>query len=151
MTDELGRATESAWTRPLQDRLDSWKEIASYLKRDVTTVRRWEKREGLPVHRHLHDRRESVYAYTHEVDRWWADRRTELVDKTPSSPTAAPRRSTAKWVSAAAAFALAAMAVGISLYRWRGVPEDADAPRVVRMSIQPEGAIIDLAFSPDGR
>jgi hypothetical protein len=34
--------------RPLEDRLDSWKEIAAYLKRDVTTVQRWEKREGMP-------------------------------------------------------------------------------------------------------
>ena len=42
--------------RPVEDRLDSWKEIAAYLKRDVTTVQRWEKREGMPVHRHLHDR-----------------------------------------------------------------------------------------------
>jgi len=34
-----------------EDRLDSWKEIAAYLNRDVTTVQRWEKREGMPVHR----------------------------------------------------------------------------------------------------
>ena len=33
--------------RPLEDRLDSWKEIAAYLKRDVTTVQRWEKREAM--------------------------------------------------------------------------------------------------------
>ncbi len=39
-----------------EDRLDSWKEIAAYLNRDVTTVQRWEKREGMPVCRHLHDR-----------------------------------------------------------------------------------------------
>ena len=26
---------------PAEDRLDSWKEIASYLNRDVTTVQRW--------------------------------------------------------------------------------------------------------------
>ena len=32
-------------TSPVEDRLDSWKEIAAYLKRDVTTVQRWEKRE----------------------------------------------------------------------------------------------------------
>jgi hypothetical protein len=38
-----------------EDRLDSWKEIAAYLKRDVRTVQRWEKREEMPVHRHLHD------------------------------------------------------------------------------------------------
>ncbi len=42
--------------RSPEDRLDSWKEIAAYLNRDVTTVQRWEKREGMPVHRHLHDR-----------------------------------------------------------------------------------------------
>jgi len=35
------------------ERLDSWKEIAAYLKRDESTVRRWEN-EGLPVRRHVH-------------------------------------------------------------------------------------------------
>src|SRR6185436_10631484 len=43
-------------------RLDSWKEIAAYLTRDVATVRRWEKREALPVHRHLHEKLGSVFA-----------------------------------------------------------------------------------------
>lgn len=52
------------------DTLESWKEIAAYLKRDVTTVQRWEKREGLPVHRHLHDKSGSVFARRPELDRW---------------------------------------------------------------------------------
>ena len=52
------------------DRLDSWKEIAAYLKRDVTTVQRWEKREGMPVRRHLHDKQGSVYAFRSELDTW---------------------------------------------------------------------------------
>ena len=56
--------------RPPEDRLDSWKEIASYLSRDVTTVQRWEKREGMPVHRHQHDRMGSVYAFSSELDAW---------------------------------------------------------------------------------
>ena len=43
-----------------EERLDSWKAIASYLTRDVTTVQRWEKRESMPVHRHLHDKLGSV-------------------------------------------------------------------------------------------
>ena len=55
---------------PPEHRLDSWKEIAAYLKRDVTTVQRWEKREGMPVHRHLHDRIGSVYASRGELDAW---------------------------------------------------------------------------------
>ena len=64
--------------RVANGRLDSWKEIAAYLKRDVTTVRRWEKRQGLPVHRHLLERRESVYAFTAEIDDWWLGRRNQL-------------------------------------------------------------------------
>jgi len=50
--------------------LESWKEIAAYLKRDVRTVKRWEKSEGLPVHRHLHRARSSVYAYASELHTW---------------------------------------------------------------------------------
>src|SRR5258708_21113484 len=55
-------------------RLESWKEIAAYLGRDVTTVRRWEKREGLPVRRLHHSRLGSVYAYTAEIDAWRNER-----------------------------------------------------------------------------
>jgi Tol biopolymer transport system component len=62
--------------------LESWKEIAAYLRRDVRTVIRWEKSEGLPVHRHQHRARASVYAYPHELEAWRA-RRT--VEEPPSS------------------------------------------------------------------
>ena len=31
-------------------RLESCKQIAAYLDRHITTVRRWEKQESLPVH-----------------------------------------------------------------------------------------------------
>lgn len=55
----------------LNDRkLDSWKEIADYLDREVRTVQRWEKTEGLPVHRHEHQKKSTVYAYTSELDEW---------------------------------------------------------------------------------
>ena len=60
-------------------RLDSWKEIASYLRRDVTTVQRWEKREGMPVHRHQHERMGSVYAFTSELDGWVRSRASGIV------------------------------------------------------------------------
>ena len=52
-------------------RLDGWKEIASFLNRDVRTVQRWESKENLPVHRHLHGARASVFAYQHELEVWW--------------------------------------------------------------------------------
>src|SRR5688500_15644946 len=53
-----------------EDRLDSWKEIAAYARRGVRTVRRWECEEGLPVHRHLHRKLGSVYAFKSEIDAW---------------------------------------------------------------------------------
>jgi TolB-like protein len=58
-----------------EPRLDSWKAIAAHLNRDVSTVRRWEKREGLPVHRHLHHKLGSVYAFPSEINGWWQSRR----------------------------------------------------------------------------
>lgn len=57
-----------------EDRLDSWKEIAAYLRRDVRTVQRWEKRENLPVHRHQHDKLGSVYAFRAELAQWFQTR-----------------------------------------------------------------------------
>jgi TolB-like protein/Flp pilus assembly protein TadD len=53
-----------------RDRLDSWKEIARYLGRQVRTVQVWEKLEGLPVHRHFHRSRSSVFAFRSELDAW---------------------------------------------------------------------------------
>src|SRR5215467_5409387 len=59
----------------LHDRkLDSWKEIADYLDREVRTVQRWEKTENLPVHRHEHQKKSTVYAYTSELDEWRKNR-----------------------------------------------------------------------------
>jgi len=66
---------------PTEDRLDSWKEIAVYLNRDATTVQRWEKREGMPVHRHLHDKIGSVYASKAELDAWARSRNLQAAQK----------------------------------------------------------------------
>src|SRR5512136_210855 len=53
------------------DRLDSWKEIARYLNRDVRTVQRWEETGGLPVYRRTQGRvRGAVFAYKSELDEW---------------------------------------------------------------------------------
>ena len=66
---------DSLHAKPAEPRLDSWKAIAVHLNRDVSTVRRWEKREGLPVHRHLHHKLGSVYAFPSEIDDWCRSRR----------------------------------------------------------------------------
>jgi TolB-like protein/Flp pilus assembly protein TadD len=55
-------------------KLDSWGEIASYLGREVRTVQRWERTEGLPVHRHEHKKKSTVYAYAGELDEWIRNR-----------------------------------------------------------------------------
>ena len=53
-----------------QRTLESWKQIAAYLDRSERTVRRWEASEGLPVHRHQHERQDTVFAYRHEIAAW---------------------------------------------------------------------------------
>src|SRR5690349_8724255 len=68
---EVPRTTPASSSPPDEsDRLDSWKEIASYLGREVRTVQGWEKNEGLPIHRHQHARQGSVYAFKPELDAW---------------------------------------------------------------------------------
>jgi len=76
--DEPSPGSPPLFAKPPEDRLDSWKEIAAYLKRDVTTVQRWEKREGMPVHRHLHDKLGSVYALRTDLDAWSQSRNLRL-------------------------------------------------------------------------
>src|SRR5215218_8892255 len=99
---------------PLEERLDSWKEVAAYLGRGVRTVQRWERDEGLPVHRLAHEKRGSIYAYSHEVDAWWESRRVTLsaersADDVAATPTTStptptptiPRLDRLTWISAA--------------------------------------------------
>jgi TolB-like protein/Flp pilus assembly protein TadD len=74
---------------PAEERLDSWKDIAAYLKRTVRTVQRWEKTERLPVRRHRHSKLGSVFAVKTEVDTWWASRQPSLA---PEGLTPAPAK-----------------------------------------------------------
>ena len=75
MPNEGGTTELQKEPEPSSAHLDSWKEIAGYLKRDPRTVRRWERLEGLPVHRHLHGKKGSVYAFAREIDTWLVGRR----------------------------------------------------------------------------
>jgi TolB-like protein/tetratricopeptide (TPR) repeat protein len=70
MPSKETESTTEASGPPSGLRLDSWKEIASYLKRSPRTVRRWERREGLPAHRHHHAKKGTIYAFPHELDAW---------------------------------------------------------------------------------
>jgi hypothetical protein len=61
---------EETPNRSKRSRLDSWKEIAEHVGRDVRTAIRWEHERGLPVHRVPGGKRGSVFAFTDEIDRW---------------------------------------------------------------------------------
>jgi TolB-like protein/Tfp pilus assembly protein PilF len=130
----------------LKDRLDSWKEIATYLNRDVTTVQRWEKREGMPVHRHLHDKRGSVYALTEEVDLWMRGRRLSEADpenepeaETPpveqSPKTAETPRRAGLWLALAAALCVCSLVAAWLMLQHRRVA--AVQPKIRSLAVLP--------------
>ena len=83
----MAKRPDNSADRP---RLDSWKEIASFLGRGVRTVQRWEREEGLPVHRLDHTKRGSVYASPPELTVWWESRRRLATAPASTSPTASP-------------------------------------------------------------
>jgi Tol biopolymer transport system component len=87
----------------MEDRLDSWKEIAAYLGRGIRTVQRWEREEGLPVHRLVHEKRGSIYARRQELAAWWESRRLTLASSAAGSAAgtaAASRLERVTWSSA---------------------------------------------------
>src|SRR3954468_3510167 len=112
--------------RSPEDRLDSWKEIAAYLDRDMTTVQRWERREGMPVHRHLHDRMGSVYASRAELDAWARSRNLRAAQENGNDalfpnppgppPHSAASTSLTRWTFFLPLAAAAALAIGASLW-----------------------------------
>ena len=138
-------------------RLDSWKEISQYLQRDESTVQRWEKREGMPVHRHVHEKRGSVYAFTEELDAWSEGRRQRQEQPATSSDVtvavAEPGARRRAWLIGGAV-AAAALLLSVSLVARRWVTERSPAtseavPSLVRLT-STSGLNIDPALSPDG-
>lgn len=117
----------SPTVRSPEDRLDSWKEIAAYFNRDVTTVQRWEKQEGMPVHRHLHNRMGSVYAFPAELDGWARRRKLRAAQENGTdassanlpalTPSSATPKILRRWRLILPLAAVgAALAVGASLW-----------------------------------
>ena len=93
-------------------RLESWKEIAAYLRRDVTTVQRWEKTEELPIHRHLHLKQGSVYASKGELDKW---REVRLAASASPPAVVTSERGPHPWKIAIAALLAVAIAIAAIL------------------------------------
>lgn len=110
--NETQPAAEPSGTEPGK-RLESWKEIAAFLKRDIRTVKRWEKTEGLPVRRHVHLRQASVYAYEGELEAWRANRRPALEAESANGKEAGMQGRRWVWLAAAAAVVVAALGMGV--------------------------------------
>ena len=146
----LDRPTRGA-EPPAHDRLESWKEIAAYLDKDVGTVQRWEKRAGLPVHRHSESHVRNVYASRSELDAWRnrpgmppdEGNAGHALESAPLVP-AAPRR----WgrLVASAGVVLVAVVVGASLWLERAPSlefEARDWVLIADFENQTGGAIAD--------
>jgi uncharacterized protein len=117
--------------------LDSWKEIAAYLKRDVATVRRWEKREALPVHRHLHQKLGSVYAYTAELDAWLQSRSRRI----DSPPAGRGRKVPLLGLASIAVVVIASGALG---YRFIESHRAVAKRPVIRVAVHRSGTVASL-------
>ena len=134
---------------PDNDRLDSWKEIAAYLRRDESTVRRWGKL-GLPVHRHVHKSRAAVYAYKKELDAWWnRDRQADREQDAPPQ-SAAPTRNRL-WFAAAVLGVTVLAAIVARLVLFAGHGRSANPPVALAAFMNMGGDLSYPAFSPDGK
>lgn len=131
------------------ERLDSWKEIAAYLKRGTRTVQRWEREHGLPIHRMGHQQRGQVYAFKPELDTWWNSRSPDLETETPErSPAPATRWRPSRTLLLTAGLAAALIAV-LALWRPAGRLRSEPAGRVVPLTSYP-GNEMWPAFSHHG-
>ncbi|MBS1827060.1 MAG: PD40 domain-containing protein [Acidobacteria bacterium] len=129
---------------PPGDLLETWKEIAAYLSRDVRTVKRWEDSRGLPVHRLPGGPKSAVYALRSEVDAWRQGAGTALEKDEHAESPRGPSRI--HWIAAAAA--LAAIAA-LALWRVAGTR----ATPLPRSSFLTNYSGLEwfAAFSPDGK
>lgn len=131
-------------------RLESWKEIAAYLRRDVRTVQRWEHSEGLPVRRLQHSRSGSLYAYAEELDEWRSRRQAGPAIGTAPSPAIAPRLSPLPRLAAAAALGLIALVWWTWPAAHQGVPAAAPIRSLAVLPLVDFSAGLDQQYFADG-
>ncbi|MFN8092978.1 MAG: hypothetical protein U0599_12265 [Vicinamibacteria bacterium] len=143
---------------PGTDRLDSWKEISAYLGRGVRTIQRWEKHEGLPIHRHVHAAKGSVYALRSELEAWRTTRSDVVsepreadksdIERPAGAPVPARRRSVV--VALAILLTVGGLTI-VALKAGQGaaVPARREAPVVRPLAVDEEGEF-HPSLSPDG-
>jgi len=124
------------------EKFSSWKEIAAHLNITVRTAQRWEKSEQLPVHRHLHSQRHSVYAFRSELDEWWIKRGVNLPQPVVEKPLL--RR---KWLPFAVLGAVTVAGIGFLIWPRVALPRG-EVLRAVPLTAY-RGHEIFPALSPD--
>jgi len=144
--NRTGPPAENGAPNPIADRLDSWKEIAAYLRRDESTVRRWEK-AGLPVHRHRNNVRAVVFAYKAELDAWWHN--GGAAPDQPPQPAPERRPVATPWIAAAGVVVLG-LALVLSRFVLARSGGEASPPLRVSPFTSYSGSVRMPAFSPDG-
>jgi len=97
--------------------LESWKEIAEYLRRTPKTCQRWEHELGLPIHRLDGSPKASVFAYQEELDRWLTDKLHERELAGERSVNGASRGRRQPGIALVAALSLAGALAGFFLFR----------------------------------
>jgi len=130
-------------------RLDSWKEIAAYLKRSVRTVQRWEQSASLPVCRTPHEKKGAVFAYTHELDSWWTSRGSSLAAEPEDSVDAALQTGGGRYLWTAVLFVTVVLAGTAIWVVFRTMHRTTPMLRIVPLTTYP-GVELFPAFSPDG-
>src|SRR6478609_642348 len=134
-----------------EDRLDSWKEIAAYLKRGVRTVQRWESSSGLPVHRLELDRQGSVFAYKPELDAWWESRR-QVVPAVEEEVGGGSRLRVGKsrWILWGLVSVVLFVGLGFGLTRWSSSQHAGLGPLDPVPLTSDLGSEVTPTFAPDG-
>ena len=129
-----------------EDRLDSWKEIATHLKRGVRTVQRWEHSAGLPVHRVAQEG--SVFAYKSELDAWWAGQRQTETAVAEVKQTEAPPAATHYRLWGAGTLLVVGIGAGLA---WWGMQRPRPVPALDPIPLTSDlGSEVEPSFSPDG-
>lgn len=139
--------TRAVTTAKTKDRLHSWKEIAHYLGRGVRTVQRWEREEGLPVHRQAHLKAPTILALTAELDAW-LEQRTDLLEKPELPDEKTPDSQFRPWLAVAGVMLLGVAAAAAWWILRPGSPPPT-ALRPAPVTSYP-GVESEPAFSPDG-
>jgi Tol biopolymer transport system component len=104
-------------------RLESWKEIAAYINRDVRTARRWENERDMPVHR-VPGKRSGVYALSAEIDLWLkADTLKRTAATRGPSPGPGTLRRPSRWAAVSAVGTLVVAALGTLMTARPAVPQ----------------------------